>query len=294
MSYPRRVRPVTLVIAFLLMLTLLFGMVFAAQHQGEKIRFGLVSGAHAFGAAHLLQSASPSYDSVLYSDEDVVLRALDNQLIDAALVSVSKALDLPEDTYALHGVFAVMDLLAVSAEETVLNIGSLSGRTLIMPQKLQGSKEAGMMQKLLDEEDAAGYDMVYAADPVAAYQKTAGSVMLLPMDDLAAALRRDSALSVRFRLSQQWRTSFLSVAPAGWCIVYRRDIADTSTFRAFEKALRDSMLYADRKRKKTIAMAVASDLFADEATADQLIDHLSFSYLEDEEMRQAIAAYQTL
>ena len=54
------------------------------------------------------------------------------------------------------------------------------------------------------------------------------------------------------------------------------------------------MLYADRKRKKTIAMAVASDLFADEATADQLIDHLSFSYLEDEEMRQAIAAYQTL
>ena len=279
MSYPRRVRPVTLVIAFLLMLTLLFGMVFAAQHQGEKIRFGLVSGAHAFGAAHLLQSASPSYDSVLYSDEDVVLRALDNQLIDAALVSVSKALDLPEDTYALHGVFAVMDL---------------SGRTLIMPQKLQGSKEAGMLQKLLDEEDAAGYDMVYAADPVAAYQKTAGSVMLLPMDDLAAALRRDSALSVRFRLSQQWRTSFLSVAPAGWCIVYRRDIADTSTFRAFEKALRDSMLYADRKRKKTIAMAVASDLFADEATADQLIDHLSFSYLEDEEMRQAIAAYQAL
>ena len=114
------------------------------------------------------------------------------------------------------------------------------------------------------------------------------------MDDLAAALRRDSALSVRFRLSQQWRTSFLSVAPADWCIVYRRDIADTSTFRAFEKALRDSMLYADRKRKKTIAMAVASGLFADEATADQLIDHLSFSYLEDEEMRQAIAAYQAL
>ena len=109
-----------------------------------------------------------------------------------------------------------------------------------------------------------------------------------------AALRRDGALSVRFRLSQQWRTSFLAVAPAGWCIVYRRDIAGTGTFHAFEKALRDSMLYADRKRKKTIAMAVTSGLFSSEETADHLIDHMSFSYLEGEDMHAAVAAWERL
>ena len=290
----RRVHPATIVIAFVLLLSLLLGMTFAATQQGNRITLGLVPGAQAFGAARLLNAASPSYNSILYDDEEIILRALDNRVIDAALLSVEKALALPQDSYALHGVFAVTDLMAVAADETILNMGSLSGRKLILPQHLGGGKEESMLQKLLDEEDAAGYELVFAADPVAMHQNTAGSVLLLPLSELDAALKRDDTLSVRFRLSQQWRTSFLTVAPAGWCIVYRRDIADTSTFHAFEKALRDSMLYADRKRKKTIAMAVASGLFSGEETADRLIDHMSFSYLEGAEMDAAIAAWERL
>lgn len=294
MQKVRRVHPATIVIAFVLLITMLLGMAFAAMHQGDRITLGLVPGAQAFGAARMLNTASPSYNSMMYDDEEIVLRALDNRVIDAALLSVEKALALPQDTYALHGVFAVTDLMIVTADETVLNLGSLSGRALILPEDLRGSKEESMLQKLLDEEDAAGYELVFAADPVAAYQKTAGAVMLLPLNELDAALRRDGALSVRFRLSQQWRTSFLMVAPAGWCIVYRRDVAGTGTFQTFEKALRDSMLYADRKRKKTIAMAVASGLFSSEETADHLIDHMSFSYLEGAEMDAAIAAWERL
>ena len=294
MQKVRRVHPATIVIAFVLLITMLLGMAFAAMHQGDRITLGLVPGAQAFGAVRMLNTASPSYNSMMYDDEEIVLRALDNKVIDAALITVEKALALPQDTYALHGVFAVTDLLIVSADETVINLGSLSGRTLILPEYLRGSKEESMLQKLLNEEDAAGYHLVYAADPVAAYQAAADAVMLLPLDALDAVLRRDSALSVRFRLSQQWRTSFLAVAPAGYCIVYRRDIAGTGTFRAFEKALRDSMLYSDRKRKKTIAMAVTSGLFSSEEMADRLIDHMSFSYLEGEDMHAAIVAWEAL
>lgn len=294
MQNPRRVRPVTLVIAFVLLLVLLFGMVFAAQHQGDKIHFGLVPGAYAFGAAHMLKSSSPQYDCTLYDDEEVVLRALENKVLDAALLPTEQALALPQDLYGIHGVFAVTDLLVVSADETILNMGSLSGRTLILPEKCQGSKEEKMLSKLLLEEDCAGYTIVHAADPITVYAATPGSVLLLPMEDLEAALQNDAALSVRFRLSQQWRTSFLTVAPAGYLVVYRRDKAGSGTFISFENALRNSMIYSDRKRKKTIAMAVETGLFDSEQTADQLIDHMSFSYLEGTEMESAIAAWQAL
>ena len=63
---------------------------------------------------------------------------------------------------------------------------------------------------------------------------------------------------------------------------------------SFENALRDSMLYSDRKRKKTIAMAVASGLFADEETAGLVIDHMSFSYLEGADMEDAVEAWKRL
>lgn len=290
----RRVHPLALTVSFLLLIVLLFGMTFAALHQGDKVRFGYTAGAHAFGAAHLLSASSSQYVCTAYSTEEVLLRALDNDLLDAALLPVESALKLPEDVYALHGVFSVLDLLAVSSDETMLDIGSLSGRVLILPEKLQGSKEEKMLNELLLEADAAGYTIRFAADCVKTYQQTPGSVMLLPMDDLEAAVKQDATLSVRFRLSQQWRNLLLSTAPAGYCVVYRREIAGTNTFISFEKALRSSMTYADRKRKKTIAMAVGCGLFESEMPADLLIDQMSFSYLEGDEMLSSLKAYQTL
>lgn len=294
MQKNRRVRPVTLLIAFALLIVLLAGMVLLATHQGEKVRFGLTSGVHAFGAAHMLNTASPQYECRLYSDEEVVLRALDNCAVDAALLPADMALALPEEVYALHGVFSVTDMLAVTGDETVTNMGSLSGRTLILPAAYEGSREEKMLRRLLAETECAGYALTYAQDPAAAYAATPGSVLLLPMEMLEETLRTDAALAVRFRLSQQWRTSYAAPAPAGYAVVYRRDIAGTGTFASFENALRDSMQYSDRKRKKTVAMAVEAGLFASEAAADCLIEHMSFSYLEGEQMQLSLQARQSL
>lgn len=294
MSKPRRVRPVVIITAFVLLIVLFGGMVFAALHHGEKVRFGLVPGAHAFGAARMMQSASSQYTVALYDDEEIVLRALDNDLLDAALLSMDAALTLPEDVYEIRGVFSVVDLLAVTEDETVINMGALSGRALILPENLKDSKEEAMLQKLLDETDSAGYTLVFARDPAAEYLKTPGSVMLLPMDELHAALQKAPAAQARFRLSNQWRTSYLTVPPAGHVIVCRRDILGVGTGISFEKALRDSMIYADRKRKKTIAMAVEAGIFDSEEAADQLIDFMSFSYHEGADMEAAIGAWERL
>lgn len=294
MSKPRRVRPVILVTAFVLLIVLFGGMVFAALHHGEKVRFGLTPGAHAFGAARMMQSPSSQYIATLYDDDEVILRALDNHLLDAAMISVEAALALPEDAYEIRGVFSVTDLLVVSSDETVLNIGSLSGRALILPENLAGSKEESMLKKLLNEEDAAGYTLQYSRDVAGTYLETPGSVMIIQMDDLRAVLQKAPGAAARFRLSNQWRTSFLTVPPAGYVIVCRKDILGTGTCLSFEKALRDSMVYADRKRKKTIAMATAAGIFDSEETAEQLIDFMSFSYHEGADMQAAIGAWEGL
>ncbi len=293
MQRPRRVRPVTIVIAFLLLIVLFGGMVFAALHHGEKVRFGLTRGAHAFGAARLMQSASSQYTVKVYDEEEIVLRALDNDLLDAALLSVEAALQLPDD-YEIRGVFSVTDLLAVTEDATVLNIGSLSGRALILPEKLMGSKEEAMLRSLLSDADAAGYTLVYAQDAAKAYRESPGSVMLVTMDDLQTVLQKAPGAAARFRLSSQWRTAYLSVPPAGYVIAVRRDIIGTGTCISFEKALRDSMVYADRKRKKTIAMAVAAGIFDSAETAEQLIDFMSFTYHEGADMDAAMDAWERL
>ena len=76
MQKTRRVRPLTIVIAFALLIVLFSGMVFAALHHGEKVRFGLIPGAHAFGAAHLMQSVSPQYTCAAYTDYKRILSFL--------------------------------------------------------------------------------------------------------------------------------------------------------------------------------------------------------------------------
>jgi len=294
MPKPRRVRPLTIITAFALLIALFFGMVFAALHHGEKVRFGLVPGTHAFGAAHLMQSASPQYTCTAYTDEEALLRALDNRLLDAALLSVENALTLPEDQYMIHGVFSVTELVAVCADQTVTGMGSLSGRTLILPADLKDGKADAMLKTLLAETDGAGYTLQYAKDPAAAYAKAPGSVMLLPLDALEGVLSGDSALSARFRLSPQWRTSFVSAAPARHVIVCRLEAMGTGTFTAFEKAVRSSVLYADRKRKKTVAMAVGAGLFDTENAADRVFDLMSFSYLEGADRDASISAWKGL
>jgi len=290
----RRVSIKTLIVAFTLLVVLFSGMVFAALHHGTPVRFGLTPGAHAFGAARLLRSASPQYAAMLYDQEETVLRALDNHVIDAALVSVENAVRLDENVYEIRGVFSVTELLVLSAESTVLNMQSLSGRTLLLPKALEGSAEDRLLQKLLRDADTAGIELIYTENIAQAYAQHAGAVVLVTPDDMQLTVLSVPALSARFRLSSEWRAEYLTVPPAGYCIVARRDVIGTGTFASFEKHVRDSMIYADRKRKKTIAMAVEAGIFSHEAQADQLIDHMSFTYHEGQDALSAIDAWKNL
>ena len=294
MTKPRRVHPLAIVIAFLLLIAMFGGMVFAALHHGTPVRFGLTPGAHAFGAARLLQYSSPQYKAVMYDDEATVLRALDNNLLDAALVCADHAQALDDSVYEIRGVFSVLELIALSSESTVLDVQSLSGRALILPESLQNTPEDLMLRQLLIDADAAGIEPIYARNPASAVAQHAGAVVLVKADDLAQALQLLPAFSARFRLSAAWRDTYYTVPPADYCIVARREIIGTSTFAAFEKHLRDSMLYADRKRKKTIAMAVASGIFDTEAQADQLIDFMSFTYHEGNDAQKSLQARNEL
>ena len=289
----RHVSAKALIAAFILMILLFGGMVWAALHHGTPVRFGLTPGAHAFGAARLLQYASPQYKTTLYDDNEVVLRALNNHLLDAALLPVADAVLLPAE-YEIRGVFSVADLLVLSDEETVLDMQSLSGRALILPESLRDTTEEKMLLQLLKDAKTAGTELIYARNVAAAWHEPAGSVVFSTLDDLQLTLLIAPDLAVRFRLSSAWRDLYLSAPPAAYCVVARSESMGTSTFASFEKHVRDSMIYADRKRKKTIAMAVDAGIFKNETQADLLIDHISFTYHEGKDAEQALKAWQAL
>lgn len=290
----KRVSTPVLITAFLLLIVLLGGMVLAAMYHGNAVRLAFTPGPQAFGMARLAQSVSPQHSVTTYNEEETVLRALQNHVADAALLGAEDALALPEELYEIRGVFSVTDLLAVSDEETVLSMQSLSGRKLILPEVLRGSKEESMLLKLLKEADCAGYTMVYARDAWREYVEQADAVLMLTLQQANDLLAAGRDFTARFRLSSQWRTLFASVPPAGYCLVVRRDAMGTGTFAAFEKHVRDSMLYSDRKRKKTIAMAVEAGILKNEQVADKLIDHMSFTYHEGEDALASIDAWRSL
>lgn len=289
----RRVSARTLIAAFIIMILLLGGMVWAALHHGTPVRFGLTPGAHAFGAARLLQYASPQYETTLYDENETVLRALDNRLLDAALLPVADAVQLPAE-YEIRGVFSVVDLLVLSSEETVLDMQSLSGRALILPEALQDTAEEKMLLKLLKDAKTAGTELIYTRNVAAAWREHAGSVVFSTPDDLQLTLLTAPELTVRFRLSSCWRDLYRSTPPAAYCVVARSENVGTGTFASFEKQVRDSMIYADRKRKKTIAMAVDAGIFQNEAQADLLIDYMSFTYHEGKDAQDALKAWREL
>lgn len=261
--------------------------------SGDAVRLGLPRSADSYGAAMLLQTHSAQYSVTLGSTAQTVADALKEGSLNAALLPADIAASLNSTDYHIHAVLSYTTLIAVS-RKPLARLDELNGRTLTLSRAQQGSKAESMLKYLLSQADVSA-EIVYSDDLAAAAQGEY-DVMLASLDELHPVLTADASAGACFSLCAQWRALLGSEPPAGLCLVVRADydLVSGGAYRAFEKGLKDSVAYADEKRKKTVAMAVAGGIAHSEAEADALIDYCTFRFLQDSDMDSAIAAFRAL
>ena len=265
--------------AFAAMLALLFLLLWQGIRRGDAVRVGIPRSASAYGAAMLLQTPSAQYHCTLGSTAQVLAHALEAGELDAALLPCETAQGLAD--CEIRAVLGYAPLVVVSgAGQTDLK--DLNGQTLMLDKNLQGSRAEAMLREVLRREKI---------DCAIAYGKT-GDPFACSLDGAAALLQEDAARQICFSVSDAWRKSVSGRAPAGLCLTVRRDYLERagSDYAAFERALGSSVQYGDEKRKKTVAMAAAAGLAADEGLADRLYPYVDFLWLTGDDAAESLRA----
>ena len=191
--------------------------------------------------------------------------------LDAALIPYDMAVSC--EGCEIRAILGYEQLLLLGRRDAV-HVQDLDNSTLVLPQKLQNSALAKMLEALLRKEDT--FCTILYSDDFSEAEWIACS-----LDDAAAILKAQPGIRICFSITRSARHA-LDTAPYGLCLTVRKDYLQQAgtDYDAFERRLQDAVHYADEKRKKTVAMMASSGIAADEAEANLLYPYCSFRYMD--------------
>ena len=266
---PQQVRILAIAFAVLVLLTTL--LLWQGVRHGDAVRVGIPKSYAAAGAAPLLQTSAAQYVCTLGSTTAVLQKALLAGDLDAALIPYDMAVNC--EGCEIRAILGYEQLLLLGRREAT-HIQDLDNCMLTLPQKLQDSALAKMLEALLKKEDTI-CSILYSDDFSEAEWIACG------LDDAAAILRAQPEIRICFSITRSARHA-LDTAPYGLCLAVRKDYLQQAgtDYDAFERMLQDAVHYADDKRKKTVAMMASSGIAADETEANLFYPYCSFRYMD--------------
>ncbi len=260
-----------ILIAFTVLILLTVILLWQGVHHGNAVRIGIPKSYTAAGTASLLQTNAAQYVCTLGSTVSALQNALVSNDLDAALLPYDSAIRCDEcEIRAILG----YDQLLLLGYENATTIQDLNNCTLTLPQKLQYSPLAKMLQSLLNKENTI-CKIVYSENFYTA------TWVACDLDDAAALLKMHPEMHICFSITDSAYNT-LNTAPYGLCLTVRNDylLQAGTDYKAFERSLQQAIQYAKDKRKKTVAMMVTSGISTDETEADLLYPYCSFHYID--------------
>ena len=278
----------------------------AEATDGTPVRVASLKGPTSLGLLFLMEKAdkgetSNTYEFQMATGADEILPLMVKGDLDIALVPANVASVLYHKT---QGGVEVIDintlgvLYMVSGEDSLTNFADLKGRTIYLTGK--GTTPDYVLQYLLTangmsvddvtleyKSEATEVASVLAEDPTA--------IGLLPQPFVTAACMQNDALKVIFDLNEEWNKvqgENGSSMVTGVTVVRKEFLEENeAAVKSFLEDHKASAEAVNADPTTGAVLAVEAQIVAKEPVAQKAIPNCNITYIDKEEMKQALSGY---
>ena len=277
------------------------------NRQPETIRVGSMKGPTSMGLLFLMDKAEQGkaaneYEFQMTTGADELLPLMVKGELDIALVPANVESVLYNKT---EGGISVIDintlgvLYMVSGDTAIQGIADLKGRTIYLTGK--GTTPDYVLQYLLGENGVQQSEVTLEykseeAEVAAVLAENPDAVGLLPQPFVTAACAQNEALSVVVDMNAEWTNA--QGEEGGSRLVTGVTVVRREFLQEHEEAVLDFMMEhkesaaaINAEPEKGAGLAVKAGIVAKEPIAAKAIPLCNITYLEGEEMKQALSGY---
>lgn len=280
-----------------------------AAEEEQVVRIGSLKGPTSIGLVYLMEQAEKketvnAYDFTMAVTADELLIAMLSEELDIALIPANVASVLynrAEGDVAVIDINTLGVLYMVTGDDKIKGIEDLKGRTVYMTGK--GTTPDHVMQYLLGANGLTASDVTLeykseAMEVAAMLAEDPAAVGVLPQPFVTVACAQNEKLSAAIDLTKEWAAvqgEGGSSLVTGVTVVRKGFLSQAK--EAVDQFLDDhaaSAAYANEHVEETAQMVSAAGIIEKAAVAEKAIPACNITYLDGEEMKQALSGYLTV
>lgn len=280
-----------------------------AAEEEQVVRIGSLKGPTSIGLVYLMGQAEKketanAYDFTMAVTADELLIAMLSEELDIALIPANVASVLynrAEGDVAVIDINTLGVLYMVTGDDKIKGIEDLKGRTVYMTGK--GTTPDHVMQYLLGANELTASDVTLeykseAMEVAAVLAEDPAAVGVLPQPFVTVACAQNENLSAAIDLTKEWAAvqgEGGSSLVTGVTVVRKGFLSQAK--EAVDQFLDDhavSAAYANEHVEETAQMVAAAGIIEKAAVAEKAIPACNITYLDGEEMKQALSGYLTV
>lgn len=292
-----------------ILLIMLLGMTNLACGKEEtpaSVRVGSLKGPTSIGLVELMERAeygetANTYSFTMETAADTLLTMMVQEKLDIALVPANVASVLYNKT---EGQVVVIDintlgvLYMLSGDETIENIGNLQGKTIYLTGK--GTTPDYVLQYVLEENGITKDDVTLeykseATEVAAVLSQEKSAIGLLPQPFVTATMIKNENLSVIFDMNEEWNRlqgEDESMMVTGVTVVRKEFLEENEgAVQLFLQDHKQSATYVNNETEAAAGLVVKTGIIEKEPVAMKAIPNCNITYIDSEEMKNALSGY---
>lgn len=293
----------------ILLMMIILGVTALACGKEETpadVRVGSLKGPTSIGLVELMERAeyhetANNYSFTMEVAADTLLTMMIQEELDIALVPANVASVLYNKT---EGQIAVIDintlgvLYMVSGDDSIENISDLQGKTIYLTGK--GTTPDYVLQYVLEENGLTVDDVTLeykseATEVAAVLAADETAIGLLPQPFVTATMVKNEKLNIIFDMNKEWdklQGEDGSKMVTGVTVVRKEFLEENeSAVKLFLEDHKQSAEYVNNNADAAASLVVKTGIIEKEPIAKKAIPNCNITYMDGEEMQNALSGY---
>lgn len=277
----------------------------ATSVQDVQVSVGSLKGPTSMGLVSLMEKSANgesalTYEFTMETAADAILTKMVKGELDIALIPANTASILYQKT---EGKIVVIDintlsvLYMVSADDSLSSFADLKGKTIYLTGK--GTTPDYALQYLLKQNGLTSEDVTLeykseATEVAAVLSQNEKAIGLLPQPFVTSACTQNEALKIVFDFAKEWEavSEDGSNLVTGVTVVRKEFLENNKdAVLTFMEEHKESAAFANENVDQAAAYVVKYGILEKEPIAKKAIPNCNITYVDGEEMKQALSGY---
>lgn len=293
------------ILVSMLLISMLSALVACKKEEvTADIRVGSLKGPTSIGLVELMERSENKetgneYTFTIETAADTLITQMVQKELDIALVPANVASVLYNKT---EGQIVVIDintlgvLYIISGDKNISELEELSGKTVYLTGK--GTTPDYVLQYVLEENNLNDVKLEYkseATEVAAVLSADENAIGLLPQPFATATMVKNSNINVLFDMNEEWNKlqgENGSMMVTGVTVVRKEFLEQNEeAVKLFLKDHKQSAEFVNANVEKAAALVVKTGIIEKEPIAIKAIPKCNITFIEKEEMKNALSGY---